>query len=162
MDKLVKNRSIVTYKDFNKIRKISSNDVEVELLSHNLMVDYECFKNSAYAGEPCTFNLNIHNLGRKALVNTTVFFNFSENLIPIITSVYVNKRLYKKGDLRNGIYIGSLATYETINIVFMCKVFPSSSNQTFSQALVTYSFYDNEMLINLEQFSNLVSIKVLG
>ena len=44
MDKLVKNRSIVTYKDFNKIRKISSNDVEVELLSHNLMVDYECFK----------------------------------------------------------------------------------------------------------------------
>lgn len=162
MEKVIRNRSIVTYKDTHTTRKISSNDVEVELVCEELKVDYECYKNAALIGEPCTFVASIHNISKKPLRNCKVYFHFSDNLVPLITSVYINKKLYKKGDFRGGIYLGTLSSYECMNIAFVAKMFPSSNNQAFTQVLVSYNYYQDEMLIDKEKFSQLVSIKVLG
>ena len=49
-----------------------------------------------------------------------------------------------------------------MNIAFVAKMFPSSNNQAFTQVLVSYNYYQDEMLIDKEKFSQLVSIKVLG
>jgi hypothetical protein len=162
MDKMVKNRSSVTYNDNNVVRKTSSNEVEIEI-SNDIIVNYECYKNTIFIGEPCNFYATIYNPNLTPLVEVKVFFNLSDNLPYVLTSLMMNNCHYKINDFYKGLYLDGLSSLQKINISFTAKAIPPfKSSNAFSQMIVSYCYYHNGSKICIDQQSNLVCIKIIG
>jgi hypothetical protein len=162
MDKLIKTRSSVTYDDNNVIRKSNSNEVQVEL-SNEIVLSYECYKNTVFIGEPCTFYATIYNPNLAPLVDVKVYFNLDENLPYVNSSLIINNRHYRINDFYKGIYLGNLSSLQMYKISFTCKAtYPYRNRNSFSQMIVSYGYYYENSVINSDQLSNLVTVKIFG